>query len=402
MDLADDEVLLPGLVDTHVHVNEPGRTEWEGFATATRAAAAGGVTTILDMPLNSIPATTTVAALEIKRLVATGQVFVDVGFWGGAVPGNVPDLASMDDARVFGFKCFLLDSGVAEFGHLEPEAFALAMQETAKLGALMIVHAEDGHLLDDSALDGDPLRRLPRLAAARRGGGRDRPGHRAGEGLGRPDARRPPQRRRRRAGPARRPRGRCRPERRDLPALPDLRRRAHRRRRHRAQVLPADPRGGQPGGALGGAGRGRRRLRRVRPLAVHGRPQAGRRRRLRCGLGRDRVGAARPAGGVDRRPRPRALARRRGPLDGHRDRRPGGARPQGPDRGRRRRRPGAVRAGRGVHRRRGAAAPPQPGLGLRRAPAGRRGARDLAARRTRVSRDLEESPRGRLLQRGVR
>ena len=154
VDLADDEVLLPGLVDTHVHVNEPGRTEWEGFATATRAAAAGGVTTILDMPLNSIPATTSVAALEIKRLVATGQVFVDVGFWGGAVPGNVPDLASMDDARVFGFKCFLLESGVAEFGHLEPEAFALAMQETARLGALMIVHAEDGHLLDEGALDG--------------------------------------------------------------------------------------------------------------------------------------------------------------------------------------------------------------------------------------------------------
>jgi allantoinase len=152
--LGDDEVLLPGLVDTHVHVNEPGRTEWEGFATATRAAAAGGVTTILDMPLNSIPATTTVAALEVKRLVAHGQVFVDVGFWGGAVPGNVPDLASLHDVGVFGFKCFLLDSGVAEFGHLEPEEFALAMKETARLGALMIVHAEDGHLLDESALDG--------------------------------------------------------------------------------------------------------------------------------------------------------------------------------------------------------------------------------------------------------
>ena len=86
-------MLLPGLVDTHVHVNEPGRTEWEGFATATRAAAAGGVTTIVDMPLNSIPPTTTVAALEAKRAVAAGQVRVDVGFWGGAVPGNVPDLA---------------------------------------------------------------------------------------------------------------------------------------------------------------------------------------------------------------------------------------------------------------------------------------------------------------------
>jgi len=152
--LEDDEVLLPGLVDTHVHVNEPGRTEWEGFASATRAAAAGGVTTILDMPLNSIPATTSVAALEIKRLVASGTVFVDVGFWGGAVPGNVLDLAALHDVGVFGFKCFLLDSGVAEFGHLEPDEFALAMQETARLGALMIVHAEDGHLLDESALDG--------------------------------------------------------------------------------------------------------------------------------------------------------------------------------------------------------------------------------------------------------
>ena len=152
--LADDEVLLPGLVDTHVHVNEPGRTEWEGFATATRAAAAGGVTTLLDMPLNSIPPTTTVAALEEKRSVAEPQVFVDVGFWGGAVPGNLTRLGPLHEAGVFGFKCFLLDSGVEEFGHLEPEQFALAMEETARLGALMIVHAEDGHLLDESALDG--------------------------------------------------------------------------------------------------------------------------------------------------------------------------------------------------------------------------------------------------------
>ena len=113
VDLADDEVLLPGLVDTHVHVNEPGRTEWEGFASATRAAAAGGVTTILDMPLNSIPPTTTVAALEVKRAAAEGQCFVDVGFWGGAVPGNLADLEPLHEAGVFGFKCFLLDSGVA-------------------------------------------------------------------------------------------------------------------------------------------------------------------------------------------------------------------------------------------------------------------------------------------------
>ena len=152
--LDDDEVLLPGLVDTHVHVNEPGRTEWEGFETATRAAAAGGVTTIIDMPLNSVPATTTVAALDLKRSVAEGQVFVDVGFWGGAVPDNLADLAPLHAAGVFGFKCFLLDSGVAEFPHLPPEAFAAAMRETARVGALMVVHAEDGDLIDDSALDG--------------------------------------------------------------------------------------------------------------------------------------------------------------------------------------------------------------------------------------------------------
>jgi allantoinase len=153
--LGEDEVLLPGLVDTHVHVNEPGRTEWEGFATATRAAAAGGVTTLLDMPLNSVPATTTVAALDLKRSVAAGQAWVDVGFWGGSVPDNLDDLAPLHEAGVFGFKCFLLDSGVAEFPHLSPEAFAAAMAETARLGALMIVHAEDGSLLDDSALDGE-------------------------------------------------------------------------------------------------------------------------------------------------------------------------------------------------------------------------------------------------------
>jgi allantoinase len=154
IDLADDEVLLPGLVDTHVHVNEPGRTEWEGFASATRAAAAGGVTTIVDMPLNSVPATTTVAALEEKRRVAEGQVRVDVGFWGGAVPGNVPDLEPLHEAGVFGFKCFLLDSGVEEFGYLEHDQFVEAMEETARLEALMLVHAEDEDLIEDDLLDG--------------------------------------------------------------------------------------------------------------------------------------------------------------------------------------------------------------------------------------------------------
>jgi allantoinase len=154
IELLDDEVLLPGLVDTHVHVNEPGRTEWEGFETATRAAGAGGVTTIIDMPLNSIPPTTTVAALEEKRAAARGQAWVDVGFWGGAVPGNLADLSALHGAGVFGFKCFLLDSGVEEFPHLSTGEFADAVAETARLGALMLVHAEDAGLIDDSRARG--------------------------------------------------------------------------------------------------------------------------------------------------------------------------------------------------------------------------------------------------------
>jgi allantoinase len=151
VELLDDEVLLPGLVDTHVHVNEPGRTEWEGFETATRAAAAGGVTTIVDMPLNSIPPTTTVAGLEEKRATARDRVWVDVGFWGGAIPGNLPDLSTLHDAGVFGFKCFLIDSGVEEFPHLSTGEFVDAMTETARIGALMLVHAEDAALIRDSA-----------------------------------------------------------------------------------------------------------------------------------------------------------------------------------------------------------------------------------------------------------
>ncbi|HEY9375720.1 MAG TPA: amidohydrolase family protein, partial [Jiangellaceae bacterium] len=114
VDLSDDTVLIPGLVDTHVHVDEPGRTEWEGFATATLAAAAGGVTTIVDMPLNSLPPTLDVQALEVKRQAAAGRCFVDVGFWAGAVPGNRGSLRDLHEAGVFGFKCFLVPSGVGE------------------------------------------------------------------------------------------------------------------------------------------------------------------------------------------------------------------------------------------------------------------------------------------------
>ena len=145
--LGDDEVLLPGLVDTHVHVNEPGRTEWEGFATATRAAAAGGVTTIVDMPLNSIPPTTDVHALEAKRDAARGQCHVDVGFWGGAVPGSLGRLRPLHDAGVFGFKCFLLPSGVDEFPALDEQGMRSAMAEVAGFDGLLIVHAEDAAVI---------------------------------------------------------------------------------------------------------------------------------------------------------------------------------------------------------------------------------------------------------------
>jgi allantoinase len=149
----DDAVLLPGLVDSHVHVNEPGRTEWEGFRSATLAAAAGGVTTIVDMPLNSLPPTTTAGALAIKRSAAARSAYIDVGFWGGAVPGNLGALAPLHDAGVFGFKCFLSPSGVAEFPHLDRAQFAAAMEEVAALGSRLIVHAEDPALLaPDGAL----------------------------------------------------------------------------------------------------------------------------------------------------------------------------------------------------------------------------------------------------------
>lgn len=142
--LADDEVLIPGLVDTHVHVNEPGRTEWEGFTTATRAAAAGGVTTIVDMPLNSIPPTTSVEALRVKRAAAEADgVVVDVGFWGGIVPGNLDDLLPLVAAGVFGFKCFLADSGVEEFPPVTGAELEAAMAVLAEPDGLVIVHAED-------------------------------------------------------------------------------------------------------------------------------------------------------------------------------------------------------------------------------------------------------------------
>jgi allantoinase len=141
--LADDRMLIPGLVDSHVHLNEPGRTEWEGFATGTAAAAAGGVTTVLDMPLNSVPVTTTVSALAAKRAAARGKLAVDVGYWGGVVPENLGSLAALHDAGVVGFKCFLSPSGIDEFAHLDGEQLVRALAEIGTLDSVLIVHAED-------------------------------------------------------------------------------------------------------------------------------------------------------------------------------------------------------------------------------------------------------------------
>jgi allantoinase len=146
-----DDALLPGLVDTHVHINEPGRTQWEGFATATRAAAAGGVTTLLDMPLNSLPPTVDVAALELKREAAQGQCAVDVGFWGGAIPQNLACMRPLHEAGVYGFKCFLADSGVPEFPPLNSAQLAAVLSEVRRFDGLLIVHAESAAALNQMA-----------------------------------------------------------------------------------------------------------------------------------------------------------------------------------------------------------------------------------------------------------
>jgi allantoinase len=146
--------VLPGLVDTHVHINDPGRADWEGFETATRAAAAGGVTTVVDMPLNSLPATTTVAALEAKRQAAAGHCHVDVGFWGGVVSGNAAQLQPLAEAGVLGFKCFLSPSGVDEFPNVDEADLREAMPVLAQLQLPLLAHAELPSLLVDPV--GDP------------------------------------------------------------------------------------------------------------------------------------------------------------------------------------------------------------------------------------------------------
>ncbi|HEV2492048.1 MAG TPA: amidohydrolase family protein [Terriglobia bacterium] len=141
-------VIMPGLVDTHVHINEPGRADWEGFVTATQAAAAGGVTTLIDMPLNSIPTTVSVGALETKIAAAHEQCWVDVGFWGGVIPGNAREIRPLWEAGCFGFKCFLAPSGVDDFPRVTESDLRQAMPEIAACGGVLLAHAEDpAHLV---------------------------------------------------------------------------------------------------------------------------------------------------------------------------------------------------------------------------------------------------------------
>jgi allantoinase len=158
---AGELAVMPGLVDTHVHINEPGRTDWEGFSTATRAAAAGGITTLIEMPLNSIPATTSTVAFQDKILASSGKLFVDTGFWGGLVPGNTSELRGLWDAGCFGFKCFLVNSGVAEFAHVSESDLRAGLPELSRLGAPLLVHAELQSPIDEA------IGRLPADASGR-------------------------------------------------------------------------------------------------------------------------------------------------------------------------------------------------------------------------------------------
>ncbi len=159
---AGDLAVMPGIVDTHVHINEPGRTEWEGFSSATRAAAAGGVTTLIEMPLNSIPATTSAGAFREKLAAAAGKLWVDAGLWGGVVPGNIAELGPLWEAGVLGFKCFLVPSGVAEFEFVTKEHLRGALPELTALGATLLAHAEMPEPIEKA------LASLPKGASARR------------------------------------------------------------------------------------------------------------------------------------------------------------------------------------------------------------------------------------------
>ncbi len=149
-----DLVVMPGLVDSHVHVNDPGRSDWEGFPTATRAAAAGGTTTIVDMPLNSIPPTVNPESLAVKRTAAQGAIAVDLAFWGGLIPGSEFWLEDLVKAGVCGFKSFLVDSGVPEFPPMTVDGLEAALSTLARLRVPLLLHAEDPARLHP--MTGDP------------------------------------------------------------------------------------------------------------------------------------------------------------------------------------------------------------------------------------------------------
>ena len=308
-----DLPLLPGLVDSHVHVNEPGRTEWEGFASATRAALAGGVTTIVDMPLNSLPVTTTVDALRAKAAAAAGQCAVDVAFWGGAVPGNVARLGALLDAGVVGFKCFLIDSGIAEFPPLVADELRAAMKSLAESGAPMIVHAEDPAEVTppagssyDAFVASRPTVAERRaietvISAAAATGARAHIVHLAAGDcaalIGAAQA----------AGVS------LTAE--TCPHYLFFAAEEVPAGAHRVQVLPAGPVRGQPGGAVAGARRRRDRRRRVRPLAVHAGAEGAAGRGLPHRVGRDRLAPARAVGGLVGGAAARVLAGRRRAVD---------------------------------------------------------------------------------------
>jgi allantoinase len=154
---AGDNILMPGVIDAHVHINEPGRTDWEGFDTATQAAAAGGITTVVDMPLNSSPVTTNANAFKIKLDASTGKLNVNVGFYGGLIPGNQNDLEELMKAGVLGIKCFLTHSGIDEFPNVGENEIAEAMPLIAKYHLPLLAHCE---------LDGDCVTELDKHPAS--------------------------------------------------------------------------------------------------------------------------------------------------------------------------------------------------------------------------------------------
>ena len=293
-------VIMPGLVDSHVHINEPGRTDWEGFWSATRAAAAGGVTTLVDMPLNSIPATTTRSALETKQAAARGRLFVDCGFWGGVVPDNASELPGMIEDGVCGFKAFLVPSGVDEFPHVAEADLRRALPILARGGVPLLAHAEvalpgpppsgDGHLYATylatrpASWENEAIRLLIRLGQET--GAAIHVVHlSSAEAVADIEAAQE-------AGLVLSAET-C-PHYLTLTAegIPDG--------ANRLQVQPADPGRGEPGGALGGPAARCRRHGGVRSLALRTRAQGSRLRRLSHGVGRHRFASAAAARGLDR------------------------------------------------------------------------------------------------------